>query len=216
MKDLWNTSAASILNTGPVIPVLVIENPQHALPIAEALLEGGIKVLEITLRTQAAIDIIHHLSATLPEALIGAGTVTSVQSLQQAGDAGARFLISPGLTPTLLQAATRGPVPLIPGISSIGELMTGMEYGLDCFKFFPAEAAGGRPMLKAIAGPFPDILFCPTGGITPDNASDYLAMPNVTCIGGSWLVTADIIRRQAWPEITRLCRDILDRTGTTT
>ena len=204
MTSHWQPAADAILDSGPVIPVLVIESVEHALPIAEALLAGGISVLEITLRTPAALEIIDSLRQALPEATIGAGTVTSAAQLRQATEAGAQFLISPGLTPALLEAACAQSVPLLPGVSSISELLTGMEFGLECFKFFPAEAAGGTAMLKAIAGPLPAIRFCPTGGINPGNAAQYLSLPNVRCVGGSWLVTADIIARQDWAEITRL------------
>jgi 2-dehydro-3-deoxyphosphogluconate aldolase/(4S)-4-hydroxy-2-oxoglutarate aldolase len=131
--------------------------------------------------------------------------------MKAATDAGAVFMISPGLTPVLLEAACAQSVPLIPGISTISELMQGMEFGLDHFKFFPAEASGGIKSLKSIAGPFPDITFCPTGGINPDNATSYLALPNVACVGGSWLVTPEIIKEKNWKEITRLGREIIDR-----
>lgn len=203
MTLYWQSSAEEILSAGPVMPVLVIEDSEDALPIAEALMEGGIRTLEITLRTRAALDIINQLSEDLPEALIGAGTIASVGHLQLASEAGARFLISPGLTPALLDAAVAGPVPLIPGISTLSEAMTGMEYGLSHFKFFPAEAAGGIRMLRSIAGPFPHLRFCPTGGIDADKAGDYLSLPNVSCVGGSWLVSSDIIAAHDWGEITR-------------
>lgn len=206
MTLYWQSSAEKILSAGPVMPVLVIEHPDDARPIAEALLEGGIRTLEITLRTRAALDIISQLREDLPEAMVGAGTIASVAQLQLASEAGARFLISPGLTPALLDAAVAGSVPLIPGISTLSEAMTGMEYGLSHFKFFPAEAAGGTRMLRSIAGPFPNLRFCPTGGVNADNAGDYLSLPNVSCVGGSWLVSPDIIAARDWGEITRRAR----------
>lgn len=206
----WNPAPAAILATSPVVPVLVIDDPDHAVPIAEALMEGGIRSLEVTLRTPHALQVLETLARHCPDAITGAGTIANSTQLQQAVDAGAQFLISPGLTPTLLETAVAGNVPLIPGISTLSELMQGMEYGLHHFKFFPAQAAGGISMLKAIAGPFPDIRFCPTGGISPDNACDYLALPNVSCVGGSWLVTAQIIAEGNWQAITQLARQILD------
>src|SRR5690606_33557850 len=181
----WTSAARDVLTRGPVIPVLVLRDEAHAVPVAEALLAGGIEVLEITLRSDAALPAIERLARDFPQALIGAGTVTNVEMAACALSAGARFLISPGLTPALLDAAAQGQVPLIPGISTVSELMTGLDRGYQSFKFFPAEAAGGIKALKAIAGPFPDVRFCPTGGITPDNALDYLRLPNVVCVGGS-------------------------------
>lgn len=205
----WHDQAREVLARGPVIPVLVLRDPAHALPVAEALLAGGIEVLELTLRTAAALPAIEQLARAFPEALIGAGTVTTPAQARRAADAGARFLISPGLTPRLLQASASGPVPLIPGISTVSELMTGLDHGYRCFKFFPAEAAGGVRALKAIAGPFPEPRFCPTGGITAANAGDYLSLPNVACVGGSWLFTEDVAASGDWNEITRRSRDIL-------
>lgn len=194
---------------GPIVPVLVINNVEEALPIAEALLTAGIKVLEVTLRTSAALDVISAIAKELPEAIVGSGTVTNRQQLQQSYDAGAKFAISPGLTKDLLQAGNEGNIALIPGISSISELMDGADYGYDHLKFFPAEASGGVNAIKSIGGPFPDIRFCPTGGINLSNVRDYLALPNVACCGGSWLVTNTIVENKNWTEITKLANQAL-------
>ncbi len=194
---------------GPIVPVLVINNVEEALPIAEALLTSGIKVLEVTLRTSAALDVISAIAKELPEAIVGSGTVTNRQQLQQSYDAGAKFAISPGLTKDLLQAGNEGNIALIPGISSISELMDGADYGYDHLKFFPAEASGGVNAIKSIGGPFPDIRFCPTGGINLSNVRDYLALPNVACCGGSWLVTNTIVENKNWTEITKLANQAL-------
>lgn len=194
---------------GPIVPVLVINRVEEALPIAEALLAADIKVLEVTLRTPAALDVISTIAKELPEAVIGSGTVTNRQQLQQSYDAGAKFAISPGLTKDLLQAGNEGNIALIPGISSISELMDGADYGYDHLKFFPAEASGGVKAIKSIGGPFPDIRFCPTGGINLANVKDYLALPNVMCCGGSWLVSNEIVENKNWQEITKLANQAL-------
>lgn len=200
----WKTSANSILTAGPVVPVIVIDELHQAVPLARALIAGGVRVLEVTLRTSCAVDAIRAIAQEVPEAIVGAGTVTNPEQLKAVTAAGAQFAISPGLTDALLQAAVDGPIPLIPGISTVSELMTGMSYGLDNFKFFPAEANGGVSALKAIAGPFSHIRFCPTGGISLSNYRDYLALSSVLCVGGSWLVPADAIRDGDYARITTL------------
>lgn len=200
----WKISANSILTAGPVVPVIVIDELHQAVPLARALIAGGVRVLEVTLRTSCAIDAIRAIAQEVPEAIVGAGTVTNPEQLKAVTEAGAQFAISPGLTDALLQAAVDGPIPLIPGISTVSELMTGMNYGLDNFKFFPAEANGGVSALKAIAGPFSHIRFCPTGGISLSNYRDYLALNSVLCVGGSWLVPADAIRDGDYARITTL------------
>ena len=205
----WQIMPKDLFNMGPIVPVLVINNVEEALPIAEALLAADVKVLEVTLRTPAALDVISIIAKELPEAIIGSGTVTNRQQLQQSYDAGAKFAISPGLTKDLLQAGNEGNIALIPGISSISELMDGADYGYDHLKFFPAEASGGVNAIKSIGGPFPDIRFCPTGGINLNNVRDYLALPNVVCCGGSWLVSSDIVDNKAWSEITKLAKQAL-------
>ena len=195
-----------VLNAGPVVPVIVIKKIEHAIPLAKALLKGGVKVLEVTLRSEVAVEAIRRISREVPEAIIGAGTVASPEDLQAVAEAGAVFAISPGLTPTLLIAANQGPIALIPGISTASELMFGIEMGYTEFKFFPAEAAGGVQMLKSIGGPFPRITFCPTGGISSKNFKDYLALANVACVGGSWIVPSQSIENEDWDAITKLAQ----------
>lgn len=203
----WTTSAEQILTTGPVVPVIVVNKLEHAVPMAKALVAGGVKVVEVTLRTPCAMDAIKAMIEAVPEAIVGAGTVLNVQQLQEVTEAGAKFVISPGITEPLLAAAVAGPIPLIPGISTVSELMAGMDHGLREFKFFPAEANGGVKALQAIGGPFPQVRFCPTGGISPANYRDYLALKSVLCIGGSWLVPADALEAGDYARITRLAKE---------
>ena len=204
----WSLSPATVFSASPVIPVIVIKNLAHAIPLAKALLAGGINVLEVTLRTPAALDAIQLLTRTFPEALIGVGTVTTPEQLQQAIDVGAKFAISPGQTNALLKAGRESSIPLIPGIASVSELMEGLSLGYTHFKFFPAAAAGGVPMLRAIYGPFPQTRFCPTGGINEKNYSDYLALPNVSCVGGSWIVPDEAINKGNWALISTLSKSV--------
>lgn len=206
MMNNWKITSADVFNQGPVVPVLVIEKLEDALPIANALLAGGINVLEVTLRTEAALDVISIIAKELPEAYIGAGTVTNKNQLQAVTNAGAKFAISPGLTADLLAAGKAGSIPLIPGVSNISDLMKANDAGYDHLKFFPAEAAGGVKALKSIAGPFPNTVFCPTGGISVANYKEYLALPNVKCVGGSWLAPTDAIENKEWQVITDLAR----------
>ncbi|MEC5320220.1 bifunctional 4-hydroxy-2-oxoglutarate aldolase/2-dehydro-3-deoxy-phosphogluconate aldolase [Brenneria populi subsp. brevivirga] len=206
MKN-WKTSAEQILTTGPVVPVIVVNKLEHAVPMAKALVAGGVRVLELTLRTDCAVEAIRAIAKDVPEAIVGAGTVTNPQQLADVTAAGAQFAISPGLTEPLLKAATAGSIPLIPGISTVSELMLGMDYGLREFKFFPAEANGGVKALQAIAGPFAQIRFCPTGGISPKNYRDYLALKSVLCVGGSWLVPNDALESGDYARITELARE---------
>jgi len=212
----WLKEPEEILRQGPVVPVMVIHKLEHAVPLAKALMAGGIRVLEITLRTPVAVDAISAISREVPGAIVGAGTVIRPEELTAVAEAGAVFAISPGLTVELLQAANQGTIPLIPGISTVSELMTGMALGYTHFKFFPAEAAGGLKMLKAIAGPFPQITFCPTGGITLDNYRDYLALSNVACIGGSWVAPQEAMDQGDWARITALTREAVERSGRST
>lgn len=205
----WKISPSTVLNSGPVMPVMVIHNLEDAVPLAKALVAGGIRVLEITLRTPVALDAIRIISQQVEEAIVGAGTITTPEHLQQAEEAGAVFAISPGLTPNLLKASQSNRIALIPGISTLSELMLGMEYGLDHFKFFPAAAAGGVNMLKGIAGPIPSVTFCPTGGISADNYNEYLKLPNVACVGGSWLAPDDAIKAKNWHKITELAEQAI-------
>lgn len=205
----WKIMPKDVFNQGPVVPVLVIDKVEDALPIAEALLAADVKVLEVVLRTPAALDVISIIAKELPEAIIGSGTVTNRQQLQQSYDAGAKFAISPGLTKDLLQAGNESNIALIPGVASISELMDACDYGYDHLKFFPAEASGGVNTIKSIGGPFPDIKFCPTGGINLKNIRDYLVLPNVACCGGSWLVSSKIVDNKDWSQITRLAKEAL-------
>lgn len=177
----------TIMRTAPVIPVLVIEDVVHARPIAEALVAGGLRVLEVTLRTAAGLEAIAEMKK-VPGAIVGAGTVVNVAGLRAAIDAGSEFIVSPGLTDNLGAAAVESGIPFLPGVANAGDIMRGMDLGLEHFKFFPAEASGGLPALKSLIGPFYNCKFCPTGGIRQDNAADWLAAPEILCVGGSWLV----------------------------
>jgi 2-dehydro-3-deoxyphosphogluconate aldolase / (4S)-4-hydroxy-2-oxoglutarate aldolase len=205
-QNNWKIQPKDVLTSCPVMPVMVIQNLDDAVPLARALIAGGIKVLEITLRTPVAMEAIRLISQEVKDAIVGVGTIANPQQLQAAEEAGAAFAISPGITPTLLSAAKKGNIALIPGIATLSELMLGMEYGLDHFKFFPAEAAGGVPMLKAIAGPFPQATFCPTGGISPGNYNEYLQLPNVACVGGSWLAPQAVVDEKNWAKVTELAQ----------
>ncbi|MEL7687936.1 bifunctional 4-hydroxy-2-oxoglutarate aldolase/2-dehydro-3-deoxy-phosphogluconate aldolase [Citromicrobium bathyomarinum] len=176
-----------IMRTAPVIPVLVIDDVHDARPIAEALVDSGLKVLEVTLRTDCALEAIKRMNL-VPGAIVGAGTVTNKQQLDDCVAAGAEFIVSPGLTEPLAHAAASSGVPLLPGVANAGDIMRGLDLGLKHFKFFPAEANGGIPALKALTGPFGDLKFCPTGGIKQDTAADWLALDQVLCVGGSWLI----------------------------
>ncbi len=210
MMNNWKITSADVFSQGPVVPVLVIEKVEDALPIAKALIAGGINVLEVTLRTSAALEVIETIARELPEAYIGAGTVTNREQLQAVTDAGAKFAISPGLTADLLKAGQEGSIALIPGISNISDLMKAKDAGYDHLKFFPAEAAGGVKALKSIGGPFPDIVFCPTGGISPGNYQEYLSLPNVKCVGGSWVAPGDAIENKEWQVLTDLAKKAID------
>jgi len=204
--DLSET-ITSVLSRAPVIPVLTLERLEDAAPLAEALVRGGLPVLEVTLRTACAIDAIAAMRAALPDALIGAGTVTSAAQFAQCRAVGAHFAVTPGLTQEILQAARDSRLPLLPGIMTPSELISARAAGFRACKLFPAQQAGGIGMLKALAGPFPDHFFCPTGGITAANAREFLALPNVPCVGGSWLAPADAMRSRDWTFIENLARD---------
>lgn len=192
---------------GPVIPVIVISRVEDAVPMAEALVAGGIKVLEVTLRTPVALRCIEAIAGAVPEAIVGAGTVRSVGDARLALNAGCRFAVSPGYTPEVGKACRDIGLPLLPGVATASEVMTAQADGIPFMKFFPASAAGGLPMLKAWAGPFPDVVFCPTGGITVETAPQYLALPNVKVCGGSWLTPADAVEQRDWARITALARE---------
>ncbi len=197
-------SIPTLMNSGPVIPVIEIEREDDAIPLGEALLKGGVRVLEITLRTPAALRAIERLASDLPEALVGAGTVLAPKDVKSAKDAGARFAISPGLTRDLAETCTALRLPLLPGVVTATEIMIARDMGFRQFKFFPAASSGGAAAVKALHGPFPDILFCPTGGINPENAASYLSLPNVLCVGGSWIASKDLIAAKNWGAITEL------------
>ena len=197
----------SLASHGPVIPVIVLHRVQDAVPLAEALLAGGVKVLEVTLRTPVALQCIEAIAKALPQALVGAGTIRNAADAQAALDAGSRFAVSPGYTADVGAACRRIGLPLLPGVATASEVMAASADGLEFLKFFPAVQAGGLAMLKALGGPFPDIVFCPTGGISLDTAPQFLALPNVKVCGGSWLTPADAVAAGDWARITRLARE---------
>ncbi len=197
----------SLASHGPVIPVIVLQRVADAVPLAEALLAGGVKVLEVTLRTDVALACIEAIAKQLPEALVGAGTIRNAADARAARDAGSRFAVSPGYTSAVGHACRELGLPLLPGVATASEVMAAQADGHDFLKFFPAQQAGGIPMLKALAGPFPDVAFCPTGGITPETAPQFLALPNVKVCGGSWLTPADAVEKGDWARITRLARE---------
>jgi 2-dehydro-3-deoxyphosphogluconate aldolase / (4S)-4-hydroxy-2-oxoglutarate aldolase len=200
-------SALQVMQDAPVIPVIVLHDVAHAVPMARALVAGGIRMLEVTLRTPQALACMEAIARDVPEAVLGAGTLRSAADARAAADAGARFAVSPGYTPALGQACRDLRLPLLPGVATGSEVMMCQEDGLTELKFFPAMQAGGAAMLKAWSGPFTDIRFCPTGGVTPANAADLLALPNVVCVGGSWLVPADALAQGDWARITQLARE---------
>jgi 2-dehydro-3-deoxyphosphogluconate aldolase / (4S)-4-hydroxy-2-oxoglutarate aldolase len=196
-----------IVGMTPVIPVLMLSDVAHAIPLARALLDGGLRVLEITLRTPAAIGCIEAIRKAVPEAIIGVGTLTKAVDFAAADRAGAQFGVTPGLTPELSAAARGARFPLLPGVMTPTEIIAARMAGFNVLKLFPAHQAGGVAMLRALGAPFPDVLFCPTGGITRDNAPDYLTLPNVICVGGSWVAPAAMMEAGDWPGISALARD---------
>jgi 2-dehydro-3-deoxyphosphogluconate aldolase/(4S)-4-hydroxy-2-oxoglutarate aldolase len=195
---------ADVVSAGPVIPVIVLEDAAYAVPLARALLAGGVTVLEVTLRTGAALQGIGAIAREVPQAIVGAGTVLNAGDLAAAREAGARFAVSPGSTASLLEFARSSGLPLLPGVMTPSEVIAAVAAGYRILKFFPAAQGGGVDMLKALAGPLPEVKFCPTGGISLANASEYLALPNVCCVGGSWIAPAESIRASDWAAITRL------------
>lgn len=192
---------------GPVIAVIVVEHLDDAVPLAGALVAGGVRVLEVTLRTPVALPAIKAIARAVPQAIVGAGTIRSADDVRRARDAGCAFGVSPGYTAEVAHAARDAGLPLLPGVATASEVMLARTDGYSFVKFFPATAAGGIPMLKALAGPFPDVVFCPTGGITAETAPQFLALPNVKVCGGSWLTPADAIAARDWDRITRLARE---------
>jgi 2-dehydro-3-deoxyphosphogluconate aldolase / (4S)-4-hydroxy-2-oxoglutarate aldolase len=197
----------SILALAPVIPVLTIEHIDHAVPLARALSAGGLRVLEVTLRTPAALPAIEAMRKAVPEAVVGVGTLARPGDFVAAGNAGAQFGVSPGLTAEMAAAAKAASFPMLPGIMTPTELIAGLGFGYDTFKLFPAQQAGGIGMLKALGAPFPEVVFCPTGGITRATAPEFLALPNVACVGGSWVAPTDKIRAGDWAAIELLAKD---------
>lgn len=189
---------------GPVIPVIVVHRVADAVPLARALVNGGVRVLEVTMRTPVALQAMRAIAQEVPEAIVGAGTVRSVSDAQAAAQVGCRFAVSPGYTPAVGQACQQLGLPLLPGVATASEVMSAQADGFNFLKFFPATAAGGIPLLKALAGPFPDVVFCPTGGITPETAPQFLALPNVKVCGGSWLTPQEAIDAGDWSRITAL------------
>jgi 2-dehydro-3-deoxyphosphogluconate aldolase / (4S)-4-hydroxy-2-oxoglutarate aldolase len=202
-------TSADLLSAAPVIPVVVLDEPAHAVPLARALLAGGIPVIEITLRTPAALDVIRAIAGSVPGAVVGAGTVTTPRHARQAVAAGAQFLVSPGTTDRLLDAIDDAGVPCLPGVASASEVMRMLERGQREMKFFPAEASGGRGFLNAIAAPLPDARFCPTGGITPATAPLYRELGNVGCVGGTWLTPREAIAAQDWQCVRELAAEAI-------
>ncbi len=191
---------------GPVIPVIVLHRLEHAVPLAQALVDGGVRVLEITLRTPVALRCIEAIVRAVPQALVGAGTIRSAADARAARDAGSVFGVSPGYTAAVGAACREAGLPFLPGVSTASEVMSAQADGLSFLKFFPAGPAGGVPMLKALHGPFADVRFCPTGGVTPETAPQYLALPNVPVCGGTWLTPADAMEQGDWPRVTRLAQ----------
>ncbi|MCX0243590.1 bifunctional 4-hydroxy-2-oxoglutarate aldolase/2-dehydro-3-deoxy-phosphogluconate aldolase [Streptomyces drozdowiczii] len=195
---------SSVLDLAPVVPVVVLEDAADAVPLARALVAGGLPAIEVTLRTAAALDAIRAIAAEVPDAVVGAGTVISARNVADTVAAGARFLVSPGWTDALLDAMKGSGLPFLPGVSTTSEVVALLERGVTEMKFFPAEAAGGTAYLKALSAPLPQARFCPTGGISAASAPAYLALPNVGCVGGSWMVPADAVAARDWARVERL------------
>jgi 2-dehydro-3-deoxyphosphogluconate aldolase/(4S)-4-hydroxy-2-oxoglutarate aldolase len=205
MPEPMNT--LELASHGPVIPVIVLQHVEDAVPLAQALVEGGVRVLEVTMRTPVALRCIEEIARAVPQAIVGAGTVRSAADARAAQAAGARFAVSPGYTEAVGSACRDIALPLLPGVATASELMAAQDGGHHFVKFFPATAAGGLPMLKALSGPFPEVSFCPTGGITAQNAREFLALPQVKVCGGTWLTPQDAIQARDWARITRLAQE---------
>ncbi|PUD31124.1 keto-deoxy-phosphogluconate aldolase [Helicobacter pylori] len=198
-----------VLQISPIVPVVVIEDLNDAVPLAQSLIEGGIPIIEVTLRSSCALEAIELIAKNVPKMRVGAGTILNPTQLEQAQNRGAEFLISPGLTIKLLEHAKKKDMPLIPGVSSSSEVMQALELGYSALKFFPAEYCGGVKLLNAFNGPFKGVKFCPTGGISTDNMRSYLNLENVLCVGGSWLTPKDLIQNKEWDKITEICKRAL-------
>lgn len=203
---MQNLSVLDIMRTSVVIPVIAIDDIAHAVPLARALVAGGIRVLEVTLRTAHGLPAIRAIAEQVPDAIVGVGTLTQPEEFAASRDAGAVFGVSPGLTPALIEAARTSGLPLLPGVMTPSEVMAAREAGFRQLKLFPAVPAGGVGMLNALAGPLGDVMFCPTGGVSPENAAQFLACRNVACVGGSWLTPRDALAAGDWDRITALAR----------
>jgi 2-dehydro-3-deoxyphosphogluconate aldolase/(4S)-4-hydroxy-2-oxoglutarate aldolase len=205
-SPLSSSPSASVLDLAPVVPVVVVDDLADAVPLARALVAGGLPAIEVTLRTPVAVDAIRAIAEEVPGAVVGAGTVITPEQVGEVVAAGARFLVSPGWTDTLLEAMRGSGVPFLPGVSTTSEVVALLERGVREMKFFPAEAAGGTAYLKALAAPLPQARFCPTGGIGPASAPEYLALPNVGCVGGSWMLPKDAVAGRDWARVEALAR----------
>lgn len=206
-SPLPSSSYASVLDLAPVLPVVVVDDPADAVPLARALVAGGLPAIEVTLRTPAALDAVRAIAAEVPAAVVGVGTVITPVQVAESVAAGGRFLVSPGWTDVLLEAMRASGVPFLPGVSTTSEVVALLERGVREMKFFPAQAAGGTAYLKSLAGPLPQARFCPTGGIGPVDAPDYLSLPNVGCVGGTWMLPADAVAARDWGRIEGLARE---------
>ncbi|MGC0382302.1 bifunctional 4-hydroxy-2-oxoglutarate aldolase/2-dehydro-3-deoxy-phosphogluconate aldolase [Streptomyces sp. SAI-129] len=202
-----SSPAVSVLDLAPVVPVVVVDDPADAVPLARALVAGGLPAIEVTLRTPVALDAIRAIAGEVPGAVVGAGTVITAEQVAEVVAAGARFLVSPGWTDALLEAMRASGVPFLPGVSTTSEVVALLERGVREMKFFPAEAAGGTAYLKALAAPLPQARFCPTGGVSPASAPEYLALPNVGCVGGSWMLPKDAVADRDWGRVEALARE---------
>jgi 2-dehydro-3-deoxyphosphogluconate aldolase / (4S)-4-hydroxy-2-oxoglutarate aldolase len=206
-------TAREVMTVSKIIPVISVSSAEEMLHLADALIKGGVSIFEITLRTPAALKAIEAVAKEFPHAMTGAGTVININTFKAVQDAGAKFAISPGLTKSLAEFSQSSLMPLLPGVATASEIMSGIEYGFDAFKLFPATVVGGVPALKAFSGPFKDVIFCPTGGINIDNARSFLDLPNVACIGGSWIVPQDLIEAKKFDEITKLTKQAVELLG---
>lgn len=202
-----------LFKISPVVPVVVLEDAMHAVPLAEALLEGGVGIMEVTLRSEAALASIEVIAASVPQMQVGAGTVINTQDLLRVRDAGGRFSFSPGISAELLECAAEENITFIPGVATASEVMQAMNAGIEACKLFPATAVGGVSLLKGFGGPFPQMRFCPTGGVSPDNMNEFLVLPNVLCVGGSWIVPKAAVGAGEFEKVTALCKAALEKAG---
>ncbi len=209
MQNKIQDKVLEVLQISPIVPVVVVEDLKDAVPLAQSLVEGGIPIIEVTLRSNCALEAIELIAKNVPKMRVGAGTILNSNQLEQAQNRGAEFLISPGLTPSLLEYAKKKDMPLIPGVSSSSEVMQALELGYNALKFFPAEYCGGAKLLNAFNGPFKGVKFCPTGGISVDNMHAYLKLENVLCVGGSWLTPKNLVQNKEWDKIVEICKQTL-------